>query len=78
MCRTLKSEVFFGLKSRVGTCKHCFTKGLRGLNSALSCFDRTATFIIKFTGFAIKSDSCYRNLRLGWRVDWLKNGKLDF
>lgn len=65
MCRTLKSEVFIGLKSRIGTCKHCFTKGLRGLNCAFSYFGRTATFIIKFTGFAIKSDGCYRNLRLG-------------
>lgn len=57
MCTTLKSEMFATLKSRFGTCKHCFTKGLRGLNSALSCLGRTATFITKFTGFAVESDS---------------------
>lgn len=57
MCRTLKSEVFAGIKSRIGTSKQCLPSSLRGLNGALSSLGSTATCIMEFTVFAIGSDS---------------------
>lgn len=57
MCRTLKSEVFAGIKSRIGTSKQCLPSSLRGANGALSCLGSAAACITEFTVSAMGSDS---------------------
>jgi len=57
MCRTSKSEVFAGIKSRIGTSRECLPNSLRSLNSDLACLGSTATCVTEFTGFATVSDS---------------------